>query len=165
MKFCQILVYYMTNIFNMFLAQCWRLDTSSRSFYDFITNTIKQDLVIVNSWYLPFLNNSYSPFKKKKHWNLNHWLLSNWSRLLNWKAPAPILQIVQKIPENYCSCLHLSTGQVWLVNEFGSKDIFTNTPCLIHGYSSWRHRFNKLGDGWKYKNLNILRVKRNFSTK
>ena len=25
----------------------------------------------------------------------------------------PVLQIVQKIPENYCSCLILSTNQVW----------------------------------------------------
>ena len=26
---------------------------------------------------------------------------------------ASVLQIVQKIPENYCLCLYLSIGQVW----------------------------------------------------
>ena len=36
MKFGQILVYCMASILNMFLAQCWRLETSSRPFYDFI---------------------------------------------------------------------------------------------------------------------------------
>ena len=36
MKFGQILVYYKTNISNMFVAQCWRLETSSKPFYDFI---------------------------------------------------------------------------------------------------------------------------------
>ena len=36
MKFGQILVCCMTNISNMFLAECWRLETSSRLFYYFI---------------------------------------------------------------------------------------------------------------------------------
>ena len=35
MKFGQILIYRITNISNMLLAQCWRLETSSRPFYDF----------------------------------------------------------------------------------------------------------------------------------
>ena len=42
--------------------------------------------------------------KLKKAWNLT-----------------PVLQIVQTIPENFCSCLHLSIGQVWWPS---SKDIF-----------------------------------------
>ena len=33
MKFSQILVYLMTRIYSMFLAQCWRLETSSRRFF------------------------------------------------------------------------------------------------------------------------------------
>ena len=41
-----------TNISNMFLAQCWRLKTSSRSFYDFIEMTIQLNLTTFNSWYL-----------------------------------------------------------------------------------------------------------------
>ena len=36
MKFGQILVCCMTSISNMFLDECWRLETSSRLFYDFI---------------------------------------------------------------------------------------------------------------------------------
>ena len=48
-KFGQMLVCYMTNISNTFLAQGWRLGTSSRSFYDFIKFTTQQDLAIFNS--------------------------------------------------------------------------------------------------------------------
>ena len=36
MKFAQVLVCCMKNISNMFLAEWWRLETSSRLFYDFI---------------------------------------------------------------------------------------------------------------------------------
>ena len=71
MKLGQILVCCLTNIFNIFLAQCCRLQTSSRSFYDFIKTTIGQDLAVFNSWRLPFLIVSYSPFQKMHHWNLN----------------------------------------------------------------------------------------------
>ena len=46
--FGQIVMCCMTNIFNMFLAECWRLETSSRLFYDFIKMTIQQDLAIFN---------------------------------------------------------------------------------------------------------------------
>ena len=71
MQFDQILVCCLKNISNMCLAQCWRQETSSRLFYDFIKMTIYQDLVIFNSWHLPFLNVSYSPFQKLKRWNLD----------------------------------------------------------------------------------------------
>ena len=40
MKFGQMLVCYMTNISNTFFPKCWRLETSSRLFYDFIKMTI-----------------------------------------------------------------------------------------------------------------------------
>ena len=40
MKFGQILVCCMKNVSNMFLVQSWRLETSSRPFYDFIETTI-----------------------------------------------------------------------------------------------------------------------------
>ena len=76
MKFGQILVCCMTNISNMFLAECWRLETSSRPF--------QQDLAIFNGWHIPFLIVLYSPFQKNEtleSWHI--WLLSNWSRLLN----------------------------------------------------------------------------------
>ena len=85
MKFGQILVCCMTNIF---LAECWRLETSSRLFYDFVKMTIQQDLVIFYGWHIPFLIALYSPFQKNEtleSWHI--WLLSNWGRLLNWKGP------------------------------------------------------------------------------
>ena len=75
MKFGQILVCCMTN---MFLVYCWRLETSSRPFYDFIKLTIWQDLAIFNSWHLPFLNVPYSPFQENEtleSWYT--WLLNN----------------------------------------------------------------------------------------
>ena len=71
-KSYQILVCCMTNISNMFLAEWWRLETSSRPFYDFIKMTIQHDLAIFNGWHIPFLIVLYLPFQKKmKHWNLD----------------------------------------------------------------------------------------------
>ena len=40
MKFGQIVMCFMANISNMFLAQCWRLETKSRPFYNFIKTEI-----------------------------------------------------------------------------------------------------------------------------
>ena len=68
MKFGQILLFCMTNISNMFLAECWRLETSSRLFHDFIKMTIQQDLAICNGWHIPFLIVLYS-FTFSKKWN------------------------------------------------------------------------------------------------
>ena len=86
MKIRQILVCCMTNISNMFLAECWGLETSSRLVYDFIKITIQQDLAIFNGWHIPFLIVLYSPFqtKNKKTLEFCHiWLLNNSGRLLN----------------------------------------------------------------------------------
>ena len=66
MEFSQILMYLITNISNMFLAQSWRLETSSRPFHDFNEMTIYQDLLIFSSWSSSFLILSYSPFPKIK---------------------------------------------------------------------------------------------------
>ena len=44
-----VLVCCMTNISNMFLTQCWKLETSSRSFYDFSKMTIQGDVAVFNS--------------------------------------------------------------------------------------------------------------------
>ena len=69
MKFGQIPVCCMTNISNMFLAQC-----CSRLF------------LVVH--HLPFLNVPYSPSQKNETLESRHnWLLSNWGSLLNWKGP------------------------------------------------------------------------------
>ena len=84
MKFGQILVCCMTNIFKMFFTECWRLETSSRLFYDFIKLTIQQDLAIFNDCHISFLIVLYLPFQKNetlKFWHI--WLLSNWDKLLN----------------------------------------------------------------------------------
>ena len=85
MKFGQILVCCMTNISNMFLAQCWRLETSSRPFHNFIKTTIKQDPTIFHSWHLPFSIVPYLPIQKKPLESWHNWSLSNRSRLLNKK--------------------------------------------------------------------------------
>ena len=50
----------------MFLAQCWRLETSFRPFYGFNEMTIQRDLSIFSSLYLPFLILPYSPFQKNE---------------------------------------------------------------------------------------------------
>ena len=63
MKLGQVLVYLITNISNMILAQYRRLETSSRPLYNFDEIT-KQDMSIFKSWYLPFLILPYSPFQK-----------------------------------------------------------------------------------------------------
>ena len=65
----QRLVCCMTNISNMFLAQCWRLETSSRPFHDFIKMTIYRDLAIFSGLHLPFSIVPYLIFKKMKRWN------------------------------------------------------------------------------------------------
>ena len=54
---------------------------------------IERNLIIFNSWHLPFLIVPYSHFQKNEtleSWN--SWLLSNLSRLLNWKGPGTKLQ-------------------------------------------------------------------------
>ena len=84
MKFGQKLVCCMKNISKMFLAECWRVETSSRLFYDFIKIKIQQDLAIFNGWHIPFLIALYSSLQKNETLESLHiWLLSNWGRLLN----------------------------------------------------------------------------------
>ena len=90
-KLGQTLMYCPTNISNLFLAQCWRLETSSRPFYDFIKMTIGQDLAIFDSWHLPVLIVPYSP-KNETLESWHNWLLSNFSRLPNWKEPGTLPQ-------------------------------------------------------------------------
>ena len=81
---CHMFVCCMTNISNMFLAECWRLETSCRLFYDFIKTTIQQDLASLNGLHIPFLIVLYSPFQINetlKSWHI--WLLSYSGGLLN----------------------------------------------------------------------------------
>ena len=85
MKLSQIQVCCMTNIFNMFLAQCWKLETSSRPFYDFIKMKIEQDLVIFNSQNLPFLIVHYSHFQESETLESWHCYWVIWADC--WKGP------------------------------------------------------------------------------
>ena len=77
---------------------------------------------------------------------------------------APLLQIVQKIPENCCYCLYLSTGQVWWLNGLWFKRYIqkmhpiscTNThhditDLVSHGIS-WEWNITFL---WNKKILNL----------
>ena len=66
MKFGQVIVCCMTNVSNMFLAECWGLEASSRLFYDFIKVAIQQDLAIFNGCHLLFSIVLYSPFQENK---------------------------------------------------------------------------------------------------
>ena len=136
MKLDQILVCPMRNISNMFLAQCWRLETSFRSFYDFIKMAIDQNLAIFNSWHLPFLIVPYSHFQKNEtleSWN--SWLLSNLSRLLNWKGPGTQPQY-SKLFKRFLKIIALA--YIYQLTKFGdlmscgSKDIVKNAPCLMY---------------------------------
>ena len=84
MKFGELLVCCMTDISNMFLTECCRLETSFRLFYDFIKITIQQDRAIFNGWHIPLLIVLYSPLQKNEipeSWHIL--LLSNWGGLLN----------------------------------------------------------------------------------
>ena len=151
------------------LHLCWKLETYSRPFYHFIKNTIKQDLDILIIDIYHFLTVPYSPFQK--HETLEFWhksLVSSWSRLLNWKKTwnlASVLQIVHKIPENYCPCLYLSIGQVWLFHELWLKRYVQKCALSRVLISSWRHRFGQSWDVQKYTNLHILRTEHKFSMK
>ena len=135
-KLGQILVCCMTNISIMFSAECWRLETSSRLFYDFIKMTIQQDLAIFNGWHIPFLIVFYSPFQKNEtpeSWHI--WLLSNWGRLLNQKGPA-ILPQSSKFFKRLLKIIVLAC--IYQLTKFddimscSSKEIFKNAPCLMY---------------------------------
>ena len=133
MKFGPILVCCMTNISNMFLAGCWRLETSPRIFYDFIKMTIWRNLAIFNGCHLPFLIVPYSPFQKNETLESWHdWLLSYWSRLLNWKGPGTKRQSCKSFKSLQ---KNITLAYIYQLTNFGgfmscgSKDIFKNAPC------------------------------------
>ena len=88
-KFGQIIVCCMTNISNMFLAECWRLETSSRLFYNFIKMAILQDLTIFNGWHLPFLIVPYSHFQKKETLEITSKLHQN--SMSKWRGNSSML--------------------------------------------------------------------------
>ena len=109
----------------MFLTCFWLnfWQISSRLFCDF------NDLSFFSNWYSPFLILPYSPFKKKKKerkkcWKLNvisYWVIEAGCYLENSLKLGPIIQIVQKISEKYCSFWYLSSGRVWWLNKLWFK--------------------------------------------
>ena len=111
------------NVFDVFNAKNWKL--FSCRFMVLLKWQYSKDLAIFNNLHLLFLIVRYSSFQINETLESWHnWLLSNWSRLLTWKGPGtwpPFFQIVQKIPESYYSCLYLSIGQVWWLNELWFK--------------------------------------------
>ena len=71
MKSGQILASLITKIY-MFLAQCLRLETSSRPFNNFNETKIEQSLPIVSGFDIyHFQFSLIHPFKKVKHWKLD----------------------------------------------------------------------------------------------
>ena len=135
-KFGQILLCCMTNIYNIILAECWWLETSSRLFYDFIKMTIAQDLAIFNGSHIPFLIVLYPPFQKNEtleSWRI--WLLSNWGRLLIWKGPG-ILPQYTKLFKRLLKIIALAyIYQLATFGDFmicGSKNIFKNAPYFMY---------------------------------
>ena len=125
MKLSKILLCFLTNISNMFLALCWRLETSSRPCYYFIEIAIGEDLAIFNSWHLPFFIIPYSSFQKQ--WNtgiLTSLVTEQFEQVAILKRTrnlAPVLKIVQKISKNHCPCLYLSIDQVWCFEKLWFK--------------------------------------------
>ena len=148
MKSGQILVYLLTNISNVFLVQCWRLETSSRPFYDFNEITLQRYLSIFSSWYLPFLILSYSPFQKNE--TLETWhkrLLSNWNRLLNWKGPGAYPQTSKSFKRFQRNIVvYLSVDQVWWVNVLRFKAYIKKRTLPHVLIPTWRHIFGKSMD-------------------
>ena len=120
-KFSQILVNLITNIFNMFWlnARDWKLVSGPFMIlikwqYDEIWQFLVVD--IYHYWIL-----SYSPFQKIKHLKLEilgSWILEQVPKLKRVCKLALPLQIVQKIWEKYYPCLYLSIDQVdWAIGN------------------------------------------------
>ena len=133
------------------MAQCWWLETSFRPFYDFNEIPIQQDLTIFSSWYLPFLILPYLPFQKNETLETWHkWLLSDCSRLLNWKGPGTQPQSskpFKRFQKNIALAFIYQLTNFGGLMSCGSKDILKNVPYLVYQYSSWCPIFGKSMDG------------------
>ena len=171
----------MANISNMFLALCWRLETSSRSFSDFIKMATCRDLAIFNSWHSPFIIIPYTPLHKSEileSWR--NWLLSNWSRSLNWKGPGTYPQssklfkrllpllisisclslvthwvVVERIysKTHPFSCTDTHHNVTYLVNHVIVKKTKTLMPCNRNVTSLINEKINLCLTFWEVNNL------------
>ena len=112
----------LTNMSKMFLVQCWRLEISSRHLFLFLILLKWQYsniwLFLIVDIYHFQLSPIYN-FKKMKCWNLDMigWELEQVAKLERTWNLASVIEIVQKIPDNFCSCLYLSTVQVLWLSE------------------------------------------------
>ena len=76
------------DIFDLFWAQFWRLETSSRVFYDSNEMGISLDILLYICWYLQLSlaqNSHFQNSKKQKHIILGYWKIP--LGLLNLKGP------------------------------------------------------------------------------
>ena len=80
---------------------------------------------------------------------------------------ATFLHIFQKIPENYCPCLYLSTGHVWWLSKlwfkrYIQKCTLSHVPILIMTSSLVNHgmvKNTKAWISWEWK-ITFLRNKK-----
>ena len=119
---------------------------------------------------MKFLNDPYSLFQKNetlKSWN--KWLLSNWSRLLNWKGPGTYPQS-SKLFQRFLNIIALACinqlAQFGDLMSFGSKNIFEH--IFEHLVSCTHLDVTDLVNHEMVKNaksLNNLKTEHNFSAK
>ena len=125
----------LTNISDMFLVQCWRLETSSRPLYDFTIMTRYQDLTIFNSWHLHFKMVLIHLLNKTKHWNL--YIIGYWVPGASCKIEKDL-----KLSPSHPNCsndfwkfLPLFIYQLAKFRDlmsYSSNSRFKNTPCLMY---------------------------------
>ena len=106
-------------------------------------------------------------FIKMKHWNLDvisYWVIGPGCQIEKDLELSPVPQIVQKIPENYCRCLYLSTGQVWwvVVQKIYSKMYFISCTNTHHDVTDlvnhWMVKNTKTWISWE-QNIAFLQNK------
>ena len=66
----------------MFLVQLWRLEASSKPFYDPSKINLQQDMLIFSNWYVPFLIFSVHSLKREKNIYYSY-LVSEWLEVVD----------------------------------------------------------------------------------
>ena len=119
----------------MFLAPCWRLETSPRPFSDFNLMSISEIWQFSGVDIYHFNSPLYTLSKNETLETWPNSLLSNSSKLLNWKEPVTQPQssksfkrFQKNIPLAYIYQLTKFGGLM----SCGSKDIFKTAPCPMN---------------------------------
>ena len=93
-------------------------------------------MAILSSLYLLFLILPYSPFQKNETQETWHnSLLSNWSRLLNWKTPGTQPQsfkLSKRFQKNIALAYINQLTKISDLKSYGSKYGVKNAPCLMY---------------------------------